>query len=108
MDHAAAKQFNPTCIAAYLAAFFVAKRAAQCEFEARLGEREVERLRPNVELLAVIFLQKGLKRGDKHAGMYALAHVHALELIERMLMPRIEVFVPENPARDQAGYRITL
>ena len=110
MDHAATQEFDPAFARTNftIRIFAFAEWAAQRKFKARLGEREIKWVDAHIQFLAVIFLQKLLQGGDQIADVDALGDIHAFNLVERVLVPRVQVFVAKHSVRYDGGNRLAL
>ena len=106
MNHATAEQFQPA-FAADVAAGFIAKRAGDSELKAWLGEREIERLGPNLHFFAEISFKKCLQNRYQMAGIDSFVDVNPLQLVKSMLVPGVDIFVAKHSSWDDVGDRLT-
>src|SRR5262245_12998893 len=107
VDQAAAEEFHPARPLADRAARSRADEAAQVELERRLGEREERRPQPDLDLLAEDLGQQFPQRRDEVPDVDLAVDDDALDLVERVLVRRVERLVSEHAAdRDGADRRL--
>ena len=99
MNHAGAENFNPTSLLAHRAAFAPTFKAADVDFDARFGEREIRRFKTDFTGRTEELLDKKTQSAFQIGHRNIRTDNQAFELHELMRMGRIVVVAPVHFSR---------